>query len=179
MQTMLLLWNTVFSSTRVCEVLPNVLPDCFFRSLVGSPEYMAPEIFSCMEYDAKLVDVWCCGITLYVMIVGRYPFHVSAGNSTREERLHKITMLIENLEYRIPDFVSIGCKTLLKKILTGCSDRIPIEEILVDPWFKKGLSQEALVMNDRILAQDQETMDRMDNIQTQQVISQLIEAAVV
>ena len=40
-------------------------------STLGSPEYMAPEIFQASGYD-RLVDYWALGVMLYEMIAGAF-----------------------------------------------------------------------------------------------------------
>lgn len=44
--------------------------------LVGTPQYMAPELLATHPrlIDPAAADVWACGVALYVMLTGTYPF---------------------------------------------------------------------------------------------------------
>ncbi|KAG0228202.1 serine/threonine-protein kinase HAL4/sat4 [Actinomortierella wolfii] len=44
------------------------------RGILGSEPYIAPEEFYQDEYDPRLVDVWACGIILYVMYYSAMPW---------------------------------------------------------------------------------------------------------
>ena len=42
---------------------------------VGTLAYMSPEvILTTDKYDGSKADLWSCGVMLYVMLFGRYPF---------------------------------------------------------------------------------------------------------
>ncbi|MBA0837144.1 hypothetical protein Goarm_009323, partial [Gossypium armourianum] len=84
------------------------------KSTVGTPAYIAPEVLSKKEYDGKIADVWSCGVTLYVMLVGAYPFE----DPDDPKNFRKTIGRILTVHYSIPDYVrvSMDCKHLLSRI---------------------------------------------------------------
>ncbi|MBA0691838.1 hypothetical protein Goari_009444 [Gossypium aridum] len=111
------------------------------KSTVGTPAYIAPEVLSKKEYDGKIADVWSCGVTLYVMLVGAYPFE----DPDDPKNFRKTIGRILTVHYSIPDYVrvSMDCKHLLSRIFVeNPGKRISIPEIKSHPWFLKNLPME-------------------------------------
>ncbi|KAL0836589.1 hypothetical protein Bca101_088478 [Brassica carinata] len=111
------------------------------KSTVGTPAYIAPEVLSRREYDGKMADVWSCGVTLYVMLVGAYPFE----DPEDPKNFRKTMQRILAVQYKIPDYVHISqdCKHILSHIFVANPlKRITIAEIKKHPWFLKNLPRE-------------------------------------
>nr|AFK42988.1 unknown [Lotus japonicus] len=111
------------------------------KSTVGTPVYIAPEVLSRREYDGKLADVWSCGVTLYVMLVGAYPFEDPEDPRNFRKTINRIMAV----QYKIPDYVHItqDCRHLLSRIfVANPAKRITIKEIKSHPWFLKNLPRE-------------------------------------
>ncbi|XP_020582373.1 serine/threonine-protein kinase SAPK2-like [Phalaenopsis equestris] len=111
------------------------------KSTVGTPAYIAPEVLCRKEYDGKIADVWSCGVTLYVMLVGAYPFE----DPDDPRNFRKTIGRILSVQYSIPDYVRISahCRHLLSRIFVADPEkRITMEEIKEHPWFLKNLPLE-------------------------------------
>uniref|UniRef100_A0A0D3D1J8 non-specific serine/threonine protein kinase n=1 Tax=Brassica oleracea var. oleracea TaxID=109376 RepID=A0A0D3D1J8_BRAOL len=120
------------------------------KTTVGTPAYIAPEVLSTREYDGKVADVWSCGVTLYVMLVGAYPFE----DPSDPKDFRKTIGRILRAHYSVPDYVSDECKHLLSRIfIANPEKRITMEEIKSHYWFLKNLpvemSERSLRMNDQ------------------------------
>jgi serine/threonine-protein kinase SRK2 len=108
------------------------------KSTVGTPAYIAPEVLSRKQYDGKIADVWSCGVTLYVMLVGSYPFE----EPDDPRNFRKTITRILSVQYSFPDYVRVSteCRHLLSMIFVGNPEqRITIPEIKTHPWFLKNL----------------------------------------
>jgi serine/threonine-protein kinase SRK2 len=91
-------------------------------------------------------DLWSCGVILFALLYGRYPFDATERHYARK---------VVTAEYTIPEQVPVSaeCTALMQRLL--CPDpkaRICMEDILAQPWFCEALPEGALTMNDYYLA---------------------------
>ncbi|KAL8027018.1 hypothetical protein ABFX02_14G068000 [Erythranthe guttata] len=111
----------------------HVRGDGLLHTLCGTPAYVAPEILAKRGYDGAKVDVWSCGVVLFVLTAGYLPFN--------DPNLMSMYKKIYKGEFRIPKWMSPDLKRFLTRILdTNPESRITIDEIKSDPWFRKGYS---------------------------------------
>ncbi|KAE8721775.1 Serine/threonine-protein kinase SRK2E [Hibiscus syriacus] len=136
---------------------------------VGTPAYIAPEVLLKKEYDGKIADVWSCGVTLYVMLVGAYPFE-----DPEDPKNHKIIHRILNVSTQSQTmFISPECRHLISRIFVADpAKRISIPEIRNHEWFLKNLPADLMdenTMNNQFKEPDQ-PMQSVDEIM--QIISE-------
>lgn len=115
------------------------------KSTVGTPAYIAPEVLTPgntgQQYNGQIADVWSCGVLLYVMLVGSYPFE----DPNDQRNLRKSIQRTLACKYSFPAHasgISEECKHLLSRIFVLCDKRITIAEIRQHPWFLANLPRE-------------------------------------
>ncbi|OWM66641.1 CBL-interacting serine/threonine-protein kinase 11 [Punica granatum] len=122
--------NLKVSDFGLSAVRDQIRPDGLLHTLCGTPAYVAPEILTKRGYDGAKVDVWSCGVILYVLTAGYLPFN--------DPNLMALYKKIYKGEFRCPRWMSPDLKRFLHRLLdTNPDTRITIHEILRDPWFKK------------------------------------------
>ncbi|CEG73429.1 hypothetical protein RMATCC62417_08814 [Rhizopus microsporus] len=100
-----------------------------FIEFGGNLQYIAPELYLHHEYHADSVDVWSLGITLYRLLVGRYPFNSdSMGDKALFERMLQF-------RYPIPNSLSPEAKNLIQQMLSPVESRISLNRLSNHPWF--------------------------------------------
>ncbi|KAL5542259.1 hypothetical protein UlMin_009969 [Ulmus minor] len=102
--------------------------------VVGTPYYVAPEVLAGMDYDEK-VDIWSCGVVLYIMLAGFPPFYGDSAVDIFD------SVLRANLRFPATVFQSVSpaAKDLIRRML--CKDvsrRFTAEQVLRHPWITSG-----------------------------------------
>ncbi|KAA8543670.1 hypothetical protein F0562_021584 [Nyssa sinensis] len=122
------------SDFGLSAVTDQIRIDGLLHTLCGTPAYVAPEILTKRGYDGAKIDVWSCGIILYVLSAGYLPFN--------DPNLMMMYKKIYKGEFRCPKWMSPDLKRFLGRLLdTNPEKRITIDEIIHDPWFKKGYKE--------------------------------------
>ncbi|KAM4565270.1 calcium/calmodulin-dependent protein kinase type II delta 1 chain isoform 4-T4 [Fundulus diaphanus] len=96
----------------------------------GTPGYLSPEVLRKDPYG-KPVDMWACGVILYILLVGYPPFW--------DEDQHRLYQQIKAGAYDFPspewDTVTPEAKDLINKMLTiNPAKRITAADALKHPW---------------------------------------------
>lgn len=115
--------------------LSNIMTDGnFLKTSCGSPNYAAPEVIGGKLYAGPEVDVWSCGVILYVLLVGRLPFD--------DEHIPSLFAKIARGTYAVPKWMSPGAATMINRMLqVNPVQRATIPEIRQDPWFMQNLPE--------------------------------------
>uniref|UniRef100_A0A2I3FVI6 Uncharacterized protein n=1 Tax=Nomascus leucogenys TaxID=61853 RepID=A0A2I3FVI6_NOMLE len=99
----------------------------------GTPEFLAPEVLTETSYT-RAVDWWGLGVLIYVMLVGKSPFH----GYDKEEVFDSII----NDEVRYPRFLSAEAISIMRRLLRrnperrlGASEK-DTEDVKKHPFFQ-------------------------------------------
>ncbi|KAK9068824.1 hypothetical protein SSX86_012940 [Deinandra increscens subsp. villosa] len=119
------------SDFGLSAISEQIRGDGLFHTFCGTPAYVAPEVLGRKGYEAAKVDIWSCGVILFVLMAGYLPFH--------DQNIMVMYKKIYRGEFRCPRWFSPELSRLLKRLLDIVPEkRITIPEIMENKWFKKG-----------------------------------------
>ena len=101
-------------------------------TVIGTPYYMAPEIYIGGGYDQR-VDMWALGVTLFKMVAGYTPFE----SEYHSETVANILKIQPKFSYSRWSKFSSHFKKFVSQLLTKVEDRITIEDAKRHLWFQE------------------------------------------
>ena len=108
----------------------SVLESLTLHTRCGTPQYASPEVIKgdASGYSGDKVDMWGCGIILYVLTAGRLPF-----DSPNADRMASD---IIRCDVHYPPNLSDSLVDLIKKLLhPNAKERYTFDDIRRHPWF--------------------------------------------
>ncbi|KAL1844336.1 hypothetical protein VTJ49DRAFT_15 [Mycothermus thermophilus] len=114
-------------------------------TMCGSPPYIAPEVLRCArqdkkssevsKYSADLVDIWSCGVILFVLLVGNTPWdEPTEGSWEFQEYLRTNGRSTDSLWSRLPP----DALSLLRGMMNvEASKRFTFAQIRQHPWYTR------------------------------------------
>eukprot|EP01083_Nonionella_stella_P092977 260391_1 len=110
-------------------------------STVGTPDYIAPEVFSQKGYD-KMVDWWSMGVIMFECLVGYPPFYA-------EDPLQTCRKIVHYRKYfKIPHDAKLSREgvDLIHNLVCSHRRRYSFEQIKNHPFFKQVPFDKLMVM---------------------------------
>ncbi|KAK9049749.1 hypothetical protein SSX86_031282 [Deinandra increscens subsp. villosa] len=145
--------NVKVSDFGLSAISDQIRGDGLFHTFCGTPAYVAPEVLGRKGYEAAKVDVWSCGVILFVLMAGYLPFND-----------HNVMVMYKKIYkgiFRCPRWFSPELTRLLKRVLhTNPETRMTIPEIMENRWFKKGFRDiKFYVEDDKLFSVKDEVKD--------------------
>ncbi|KAK4342634.1 hypothetical protein RND71_038450 [Anisodus tanguticus] len=124
--------NLKISDFGLSALTDSKRQDGLLHTTCGTPAYVAPEVINRRGDDGAKADIWSCGVILYVLLAGYFPF--------LDSNLMEMYKKIGKAEFKCPNWFPPDARRLISKILDpNPNTRISISKIMENSWFRKGL----------------------------------------
>ncbi|XP_054155551.1 testis-specific serine/threonine-protein kinase 1-like [Oppia nitens] len=127
-------WNPVltdFGFSRFVNIGRDNIVD-LSNTYCGTPSHNPPEIVNKRHYDPFKADVWCLGVSLYIMINKDYPFEKKDRRKMYDQQLKRQY----KLRNEVTNVITEDLKNLIHQLLEPIpKKRIDIDNVCRHPWF--------------------------------------------
>ena len=101
------------------------------KCIVGTKFYISPEVLK-GKYD-QFCDIWSCGVILYLMLSGNFPFY----GRNDDEIYDKILEMKVEFPEKYWKNIDKDAINLIKKMLCNVSERLNAQQVLNHVWLQK------------------------------------------
>jgi len=159
------------------------------HSVLGTPYYMAPELFYEQPYDGSVVDLFAVGVILFILVCENPPFEVATG----EDYCYKLLIMNKQDHFwhiHASDkpgklsFFSNEIRHLINSMLSFRPDfRLSIPQIKAHPWYNGPVPRPEDVFNEMYCRKNAMDMgkkslvDQQDFLIREQILKQREEVA--
>nr|XP_045610150.1 cyclin-dependent kinase-like 5 [Procambarus clarkii] len=138
-QNLVLMGEFPDCAVKLCdfEISRVLTPGREVREILGTPDYVAPEIILYEPITTK-TDMWSLGVLTYVLLTGFLPF----GGDTDQETFLEISLGELDFPEELFEDISADAIDFIKKLLVRQpQSRMSGRECLEHPWMKADLSK--------------------------------------
>ncbi|XP_071523898.1 uncharacterized protein [Panulirus ornatus] len=138
-QNLVLMGEFPDCAVKLCdfEISRVLTPGREVREILGTPDYVAPEILL-YEPITKKTDMWSLGVLTYVLLTGFLPF----GGDTEQETFLQISRGDLDFPEELFGDISPEAIDFIKQLLVREPERrMSVRECLAHPWMKKEMDR--------------------------------------
>ncbi|KAH6793018.1 CBL-interacting protein kinase 12 [Perilla frutescens var. hirtella] len=145
--------NLKVSDFGLSAISEQIKQDGLFHTFCGTPAYVAPEVLARKGYNGEKVDIWSCGVVLFVLMAGYLPF--------QDQNVMAMYKKIHKGDFRCPRWFSPELIRLTTRMLDSNPEtRITIPDIMNNKWFKKGFKHiKFYIEDDKLCSHSQSESD--------------------
>ncbi|KAI8971664.1 kinase-like domain-containing protein [Mycotypha africana] len=105
------------------------------KGICGSDPYIAPEQFAEPDYDARLTDLWSCGIIFVCMSIRRFPWRMPVPD--KDQSFKNFVTPSTGSADKLFKLLPRESRYIMERILTpNPLERCTLEDVLEDDWVK-------------------------------------------
>ncbi|KAA8498045.1 Serine/threonine-protein kinase 17A [Porphyridium purpureum] len=116
----------------------------------GTPRYAAPEIIRDGGHPTGKVDIWSCGVVLFLLLRGTFPFHGSNRAEIFHDILHHVPERLDTPDASHKTFSPEAGALLARLLLKSAEYRLSATQALRHTWF----SVDEAILSENILEFD-------------------------
>lgn len=144
-------WNLKIADFGFSSGISGFNGSGLINTYLGTPSYAAPEIFLRSPYTGSSADIFACGVILFILVTGAYPFRCAVQEDQMYQKIieHDFESFWENTCKKLNKKISDGFKNLVNLLLSfDAIQRPSLSEIKSNTWLNTDCADEKALLEE-------------------------------